>query len=271
MRTGEAASCTARAARRTIAVAVTLRHRRPRAGNREVVASRPDRGHHACHGHRAGWRRGRCYVSALSEHPDSAQAAAEVTAQVLEQLGAVPELAVFFVTPPHRDAVGDIADVVRSVLQPVTLLGAAAVAVLGPRREVEETPAVVAVRRPTWLTGGPRPPPRRADRRRLADQRIPDRCRRRPVAAPGRRSVHVSCRRPAGRAREDAAGPGGRGRHGVGGQRTGGQPAARRRLVLHPTGRSGRCSPRTSPRKPSCHRAAGRSGAPTSSPAPTAT
>ena len=89
-----------------------------------------------------GGERGRCYVSALSEHPDSAQAAAEVTAQVLEQLGPMPELAVLFVTPPHRDAVDDIADVVRSVLQPVTLLGAAAVAVLGPRREVEETPGV---------------------------------------------------------------------------------------------------------------------------------
>jgi small ligand-binding sensory domain FIST len=85
---------------------------------------------------------GRCYVSALSEHPDPAQAAAEVTAQVLERLGAGPELAVLFVTRPHRDAVDDIADVVRSALQPVTLLGAAAVAVLGPRREVEETPGV---------------------------------------------------------------------------------------------------------------------------------
>jgi small ligand-binding sensory domain FIST len=85
---------------------------------------------------------GRCYVSALSEHPDSAQATAEVAAQVLGRLGAAPELAVFFVTPPHRDAVGEIADIIRSVLQPVTLLGAAAVAVLGPRREVEETPAV---------------------------------------------------------------------------------------------------------------------------------
>ena len=89
-----------------------------------------------------GGETGRCYVSALSQHPDSAQAAAEVTAPVLAQLGAMPELAVFFVTPPHRDAVDDIADVVRSVLQPVTLLGAAAVAVLGPRREVEETPGV---------------------------------------------------------------------------------------------------------------------------------
>ena len=103
---------------------------------------------------------GRCYVSALSEHPDSAQAAAEVTAQVLERLGAVPELAVFFVTPPHRVAVGDIADIVRSVLQPVTLLGAAAVAgARSPTRSRRNT-RCVAVRRPPWLTGGPRPPPR---------------------------------------------------------------------------------------------------------------
>ena len=92
----------------------------------------------------SGGGMGRCYMSALSEHPDSAQAAAEVTAQVLGRLGAVPELAVLFVTPPHRDAVGDIADIVRSVLHPVTLLGAAAVAVLGPRREVEETPAAAS-------------------------------------------------------------------------------------------------------------------------------
>jgi len=74
------------------------------------------------------------YASALSEHSDSTHAAADVSAEVLEQLGPMPTLAVFFVTPPHRDAVGDIADVVRSVLRPVTLLGAAAVAVLGPRR-----------------------------------------------------------------------------------------------------------------------------------------
>jgi small ligand-binding sensory domain FIST len=82
------------------------------------------------------------YASALSEDPDSAHAAGEVTGRVLERLGPVPELAVFFVTPPHRGAVDDIANVVRSVLQPITLLGAAAVAVLGPRREVELTPGV---------------------------------------------------------------------------------------------------------------------------------
>jgi small ligand-binding sensory domain FIST len=82
------------------------------------------------------------FVAALSEHPGAVEAAASVSAEVLDRLGAEPELAVLFVTPPHRDAVGDIAAVVRSVLRPGTLLGAAAVAVLGPRREVELTPGV---------------------------------------------------------------------------------------------------------------------------------
>ncbi len=84
----------------------------------------------------------RSYASALSEHADSARAAADVSAWVLEQLGPVPDLAVFFATPPHREAIVDIAEVVRAVLQPVTLLGAAAVAVLGPSREVERSPGV---------------------------------------------------------------------------------------------------------------------------------
>jgi small ligand-binding sensory domain FIST len=82
------------------------------------------------------------YAAALSEHPDPAQAAAEVTAEVLARLGPMPELAVLFVTPPHRAALDDIAGVVRTVLRPVTVLGAAAVAVLGARREVEQTPGV---------------------------------------------------------------------------------------------------------------------------------
>jgi small ligand-binding sensory domain FIST len=86
--------------------------------------------------------KGSGYASALSEHPDPVQAATEVTAGVLERAGPGPELAVLFVTPPHRDALGDIAKVVRSRLAPVALLGAAAVAVLGGRREVEQTPAV---------------------------------------------------------------------------------------------------------------------------------
>jgi small ligand-binding sensory domain FIST len=82
------------------------------------------------------------YASGLSEHADPVQAATEVCAEVLEELGPGPELAVLFATLPHRNGMCEIAEVVHSVLRPVTLLGAAASAVLGPKREVERTPGV---------------------------------------------------------------------------------------------------------------------------------
>ena len=82
------------------------------------------------------------YAAALSEHPDPTHAAADVTAAVCAQLGSPPELAVCFVTPPHRDAFADIAEIVRSALQPATMIGATAEAVIGPRREVEQEPGI---------------------------------------------------------------------------------------------------------------------------------
>lgn len=82
------------------------------------------------------------YAAALSEHPDSVRAAVDVSTEVLGQLGSSPELAVLFVTSPHRGAIDDIAEQVGAVLDPATLVGAAAVAVLGPSREVEQTPGV---------------------------------------------------------------------------------------------------------------------------------
>ena len=87
MRTGEAASCTAGAARRTIAVAVTVIIA-ARAGNRELWRADRIGAIMPVMDTEPGGGMGRCYVSALSEHPDSAQAAAEVTAQVLGRLGA---------------------------------------------------------------------------------------------------------------------------------------------------------------------------------------
>ena len=71
------------------------------------------------------------YASALSENPSAVGAVGEVSGLVLEEVGPAPDLAVLFVTPPHVDALDDIVGVVRSVVQPRTLLGAAAVAV-GP-------------------------------------------------------------------------------------------------------------------------------------------
>ena len=209
------------------------------------------------------------YASALSDNPSAVEAVGEVSGLVLEELGAVPELAVLFVTPPHRDAVDDIADVVRSVLQPVTCSARPrwpSPAQPGGRRNTWH----LAVRRPTWLTGGPRPPPRRADAEGWQISGFPtDVAGARslllvadPFTFPVDALLDELARTQPGLAvvggmASAANAPGG----------TGCSSTSRRT----PTGRSGCCSPRTFPRKPSCHRAAGRSGAPTSSPAPTAT
>src|ERR1019366_2261261 len=82
------------------------------------------------------------FASALSEHPITAQAVGEVAGQVLESLGRGPDLAMLFLTPPHGGALEDAAAAARSVLDPGTLGGCAAVAVPGSGREGEHDPAV---------------------------------------------------------------------------------------------------------------------------------
>ena len=82
------------------------------------------------------------YGAALSEHPDAAGAAGEVIGEILETVGPSPDLAVLFTSASHLDAIGEIADAVNQVLSPATLVGAAAVSVIGGAREVEERPAV---------------------------------------------------------------------------------------------------------------------------------
>ncbi len=82
------------------------------------------------------------FASALSTHPVTAQAVGEAAGQVLERLGPHPDLALLFVTPPHAGALEDAAAAVRSVLEPSTLIGCAAVSVVGTAREVESEPGV---------------------------------------------------------------------------------------------------------------------------------
>jgi small ligand-binding sensory domain FIST len=82
------------------------------------------------------------FASALSEHPVTAHAVGEAAGQVLEKLGPQPDVVAVFVTPPHAGALEDVAATVRSVLEPSTVVGCAAVSVLGDGREVEEGPAV---------------------------------------------------------------------------------------------------------------------------------
>lgn len=106
------------------------------------------------------------FAAAISEHPVTATAVGEVTGQVLETVGDAPDLAMLFVTLPHAGALEDAARAVRAVLHPVALVGCAAVAVVGPGREVEAAPAVSlwagrvgAVAAVAWSGREPPPPP----------------------------------------------------------------------------------------------------------------
>ncbi|MCA1843618.1 MAG: FIST C-terminal domain-containing protein, partial [Actinobacteria bacterium] len=78
------------------------------------------------------------------EHPDLAPATGEVVGQVLEALRGddPPDLAILFVTPPHRNGLVATAAAVQAALHPTTLIGCAAESVVAGKREVERTPAV---------------------------------------------------------------------------------------------------------------------------------
>src|SRR5258706_15166207 len=82
------------------------------------------------------------FAAALSEHPLATHAAGEVIGQILDRIGAEPDLAVLFVTAPHAGALDDIATAVTTLLRPHNLIGATAVSVLAGDREAEETAAV---------------------------------------------------------------------------------------------------------------------------------
>ena len=82
------------------------------------------------------------YGAALSEHPDSANAAGEVIGEILEAVGPSPDLAVLFTSASHQEAINEIADAIHQVLAPSVLIGTTAVSVIGGPLEVEERPAV---------------------------------------------------------------------------------------------------------------------------------
>ena len=82
------------------------------------------------------------FGAAISQHPLTTQATGEVVGQVLEDVGVGPDLAVLFVTGPHLGLMSEIAETVRTVLQPGHLLGVTASSVIGGASEVEEGPAI---------------------------------------------------------------------------------------------------------------------------------
>jgi len=87
----------------------------------------------------------RQFAAALSQHPDVAVATGDVVGRVLEALGrpdVAPDLAMVFVTPTHAGAMEEIVATIHATLRPATLLGCAAVSVVGGEREVESGPAV---------------------------------------------------------------------------------------------------------------------------------
>lgn len=82
------------------------------------------------------------FAAALSEHPGAAPATGEVVGQVLEALGAEPDLAVLVVNDAHREALPQIAAAVRRLLRPGCLVGTGTAGLIEGAREVERHPAV---------------------------------------------------------------------------------------------------------------------------------
>lgn len=88
---------------------------------------------------------GRPFAAALSQHPDFAVATGDVVGRVLEALGDPenpPDLAMLFVTPVHAPVIGDIVKTINATLRPATMLGCAAVSVVGGEKEVERGPGI---------------------------------------------------------------------------------------------------------------------------------
>jgi len=83
------------------------------------------------------------FATALSRHPDPAQAVGEVVGEVLDRLGPAPDLAVLFFTAAHVASAEAAAATVQTLLDPSVFVGASAVAVLAGEHGVENQPAVV--------------------------------------------------------------------------------------------------------------------------------
>jgi small ligand-binding sensory domain FIST len=88
---------------------------------------------------------GQPFAAALSQHPDFAVATGDVVGRVLEALGdpeTPPDLAMLFVTPVHAPELDKIVATVNATLRPTTMLGCAAVSVVGGEKEVERGPGI---------------------------------------------------------------------------------------------------------------------------------
>lgn len=82
------------------------------------------------------------FAAAISRHPSSPDATAEVVGEVLERGGPTPDLALVFCSTAHAGAFDDIVGTVRALVGPRRLLGVTASGVVGGPEEVEDEPAL---------------------------------------------------------------------------------------------------------------------------------
>src|SRR6266545_6847560 len=82
------------------------------------------------------------FAAALSTHADTRQALDEVCASALEQLQGVPDLALLFYTPQHRDSTPELAEAAQERLAARCLLGCPGESIVGNDREIERAPAL---------------------------------------------------------------------------------------------------------------------------------
>jgi len=95
-----------------------------------------------------------CFVGALSEHPNTRVAVAEVVGQALDCVGRAPGAALLFVSPHHLRHLGEITSVVHDILEPRALVGASTDTVIAGSREAASGPAI-GLWAASGLTGEP--------------------------------------------------------------------------------------------------------------------
>lgn len=82
------------------------------------------------------------FAAAVSSHPLASHAIGETTGQVLDVVGPGPDLALLFVAGEHVGQMTDLAEALRRLLGPATLVGVSAESVLAADQEIEQIAAV---------------------------------------------------------------------------------------------------------------------------------
>jgi small ligand-binding sensory domain FIST len=82
------------------------------------------------------------FASAISLHPDPAQAVGEVAGSIIDEIGVEPTVLAVFVTAPFVSAMADISAALARIVKPTVMIGSTAVSVVGRDHEAEQVPAL---------------------------------------------------------------------------------------------------------------------------------